>query len=51
MAEATVPKGYPSPLIFQQSLGWLDANGTRVRYQYMNYNEPDLPKPPGRGGR
>lgn len=51
IAEATVPKGYPAPLIFQQSLGWLDDNGNRIRYQYMNYNEPDAPKPPGRGGR
>jgi len=51
IAEATVPRGYPAPLIFQQSLGWLDENGNRIRYQYMNYNEPDAPKPPGRGGR
>jgi hypothetical protein len=51
IAEATVPRGYPAPLIFQQSLGWLDDNGDRIRYLYMNYNEPDAPKPPGRGGR
>jgi len=50
IAEATVPKGYPAPLIFQQSLGWLDDNGNRIRYQFMNYNEPDAPRPPGRGG-
>jgi len=49
IAEATVPKGYPAPMIFQQSLGWLDAEGKRIRYQLMNYNEPDAPKPPGRG--
>jgi hypothetical protein len=49
IAEATVPKGYPAPLIFQQSIGWLDADGNRVRYQLMNYNEPDAPKPPVRG--
>ena len=49
VAEATVPKGYPPPLIFQQSLGWLDEGGVRIRYQFMNYNEPDLPKPPIRG--
>jgi hypothetical protein len=24
IAEAPVPKGYPAPLIFRQSLGWLD---------------------------
>lgn len=50
IAEATVPRGYPAPLIFQQSLGWLDDNGNRIRYQIMNYNEPDAPKPSGRGG-
>jgi hypothetical protein len=49
IAEATVPKGYPLPLMFQQSLGWLDENGARIRYLYMNYNEPDVPKPPIRG--
>ena len=49
IAEATVPKGYPAPMIFQQSLGWLDPEGKRIRYQVMNYNEPDAPKPPGRG--
>lgn len=49
IAEATVPRGYPPPLIFQQSLGWLDENGTRIRYQFMYHNEPDVPKPPIRG--
>jgi hypothetical protein len=47
--EATVPKGYPPPTIFQQSLGWLDEDGTKVRYQLIYYNEPDFPKPPIRG--
>ena len=49
IAEATVPRDYPPPLIFQQSLGWLDENGTRIRYQFMYHNEPDVPKPPIRG--
>jgi len=51
MTEATVPKGYPPPTIFQQSLGWLDEDGKRIRYPFMNYNDPDLPlpKPPGQG--
>jgi hypothetical protein len=49
IAEATVPKGYPPPLMFQQSLGWLDENGARIRYLYMYYGEPDVPKPPIRG--
>jgi hypothetical protein len=45
MTEATVARGYPPPAIFQQGLGWLDENGTRIRYPFMNYNEPDAPKP------
>jgi len=49
IADAIVPKGYPAPLIFQQSLGWLDEDGKRIRYQVMNYNDPDIPTPPGRG--
>lgn len=49
IAEATVPKGYPPPLMFQQSLGWLDETGGRIRYLYMYYGEPDVPKPPIRG--
>jgi hypothetical protein len=49
IAEATVPKGYPAPIIFQQSLGWLDESGRRVRYQFPYHNDPDVPKPSGRG--
>ena len=49
IAEATVPKGYPPPTMFQQSLGWLDEKGTRVRYSFIYYNEPDIPRPPIRG--
>ena len=45
IAEATVPRGYPPPLIFQQSLGWIDENGTRIRYRSIYHNEPDAPKP------
>jgi hypothetical protein len=48
--EATVPKNYPPPTIFQQSLGWLDENGERIRYNNINHNEPDVP-PPGIRGR
>jgi len=47
--EATVPRNYPPPTIFQQSLGWLDENGTRIRYNNINHNEPDVPKPGIRG--
>jgi hypothetical protein len=46
ITEATVPRGYPPPLMFQQSIGWLDEGGARIRYQYMYYGEPDVPKPP-----
>ena len=47
--EARVPKNYPPPTIFQQSLSWLDENGTRVRYNNINHNEPDVPPPSIRG--
>jgi hypothetical protein len=47
--EATVPKNYPPPTIFQQSLGWLDEQGNRIRYNNINHNEPDLPAPSIRG--
>lgn len=49
IAEATVPKGYPPPIIFQQALGWLDDEGRRVRYQFPYDNDPDVPEPQGRG--
>ena len=50
IAEATVPRNAPPPLIFQQSLGWLDADGTtKLRYQHIYYNDPDAPKPPIQG--
>ncbi|MSO83329.1 MAG: hypothetical protein EXQ53_08555 [Acidobacteria bacterium] len=50
IAEATVPKGSPPPLIFQQSIGWLDEDGTtKLRYQFIYYNDPDAPKPPLQG--
>ena len=50
ITEATIPKGYPPPTIFQQSLGWLDENGKRIRYPFIYHNEPDAPRPtsPGR---
>ncbi len=43
ITEANVPKGYPPPTIFQQSLGWLDENEKRIRYQFIYHNEPDPP--------
>ena len=33
MLEGTVPKGYPEPGLFQQSLGWVDKDGNGIRYQ------------------
>ena len=47
--EATVPKGYPPPTIFQQSLSWLDDKGVRIRYNNINHNELDVPPPAIRG--
>lgn len=42
--EATVPKGYPEPGIFNQSLRFIDDKGMPIRYNglYMN----GYPKPP-----
>ncbi|MDA1183343.1 MAG: hypothetical protein O2930_01700 [Acidobacteria bacterium] len=48
LLEGTVPAGYPPPGLFQQSMGYVDADGNRVRYQYM-YN--DRFPPPPRTGR
>jgi len=47
--EGTVPDGMPEPGLFQQSLGWLDAEGRGIRYQLVYYSDPDLPKPPIQG--
>ena len=46
--EATVPRGYPPPNDFTQSLGWLDERGRGIRYSTMYINAPDVPKPSGR---
>jgi len=56
--EGTVPKGYPEPGLFQQSLGWVDKDGNGIRYQTIYSNAYHgmgvYPKPPiagaGRGG-
>jgi hypothetical protein len=42
--EATVPKGYPEPGIFQQSLRIIDEKGIPVRYNGLYLN--GYPKPP-----
>jgi hypothetical protein len=36
--EGTVPAGYPEPGLFQQSLGWVDKDGKRIRYQAVYSN-------------
>jgi len=36
--EATVPKGYPAPGLFQQSMGYVDKDGKGVRYQSIYSN-------------
>jgi hypothetical protein len=41
--EATVPKGAPSPALFQQSAGFLDKNGGRVRYNTVYSNAYPAP--------
>ena len=36
--EGTVPKGYPEPGLFQQSVGWVDKDGNGLRYQIIYSN-------------
>ena len=42
--EGTVPKGAPQPALFQQSLGFIDKEGKRVRYTSIYSNA--YPPPP-----
>jgi hypothetical protein len=54
--EGTVPKGYPEPGLFQQSVGWVDKDGNGLRYQIIYSNSYHgmgvYPKPAvGGGGR
>src|SRR5579864_3635317 len=44
ISEGTVPAGYPEPMLFQQSLGWLDEKGIGLRYQ--SYYSNNYPAPP-----
>ncbi|MGH9258271.1 MAG: hypothetical protein ACRD3C_27230, partial [Vicinamibacterales bacterium] len=39
IVEGTVPAGAPEPGLFQQSMGWIDANGNGIRYQMIYSNE------------
>ncbi|MDA1185065.1 MAG: hypothetical protein O2930_10535 [Acidobacteria bacterium] len=36
--KGTVPRGYPEPGLFQQSLAWIDTVGNRVRYDMIYSN-------------
>jgi hypothetical protein len=52
--EGTVPKGYPEPGLFQQSMGWVDKDGNGIRYQNVYSNSYHgmgvYPKPAIAGG-
>jgi hypothetical protein len=37
--EGTVPKGYPEPGLFFQSIGWVDEKGNGVRYSSLYINQ------------
>ena len=39
IAEATVPKGAPEPLLFVTSLSWLDKDGKDLRYRTLYSHE------------
>ena len=46
--EATVPGNAPPPALFQQSMGFLDKDGVRVRYSNLYSNAyPPPPREPG----
>lgn len=55
IVEGTVPKGYPEPGLFQQSMGWVDKNGNGIRYQMIYSNSYHglgvYPVPPLAGAR
>ena len=38
LLEGSVPEGLPEPGLFQQSLGWLDKDGNRIRYTETVYS-------------
>ena len=54
--EATVPAAYSPPGLFQQSMGFVDQEGNRVRYRSVYSNRhaeypDDFPAQPGRTGK
>ena len=38
IVEGTVPRGFAEPALFQQSLGWVDRDGNRIRYRFVYSN-------------
>ncbi len=44
IVEGTVPRGFPPPALFQQSLGFIDNEGKRIRYATVYHNL--YPAPP-----
>ena len=38
IVEGTVPEGAPEPGLFQQSMGWVDKDGSGIRYQNVYSN-------------
>jgi hypothetical protein len=48
--DATVAKGMPPPIMFQQNVQLLDAKGEPVRYRTYYFNKPPEPRLGGRGG-
>ena len=42
--DGTVPKGAPQPALFQQSMGFIDKEGKRIRYQEIYSNAYPAPK-------
>ena len=54
IVEATVPRGDPPPVAFNESLNWLDEQGRPVRYQsnlrqYSGRAEASTPRRTGTG--
>src|SRR5207249_11172418 len=49
--DATVAKGMPPPLIFQQSPEFLDADGNSIRYRTYYFNRLPEARLGGRGAR
>ena len=50
LLEGTVPAGAPPPALFQQSMGFLDKDGIRVRYKTIYVNGyPPPGREPGAG--